>query len=280
MKVSVYVPHYNNIILLVNQYHYMKNFCKENIRYVVINNGANELFRNAFSQICTQLNIEEITIPTNNAIHNTAMNHKTALQHCYKNIISNDDSDIRIVMDSDIIPFKEFSFVNLLGDNDIAGIQMGIGDLYIASFISIYGKNVDLHELDLGVDVEFDSGVPTGYLVRKYKTKWLRHTSPLHEEEGKYIFQNSPSYLVPYQHRYVVQFIEGSMIHYYRGSGWDNGDPNYLRDKHTFVMSFIMNHESYAPILDEHVQYESAHMDQWLNKLNYRLYVKLSNISN
>ena len=195
--VSVYVTHYNKVELLSLQYESIKKFCKEDVRYIVINNGIDTTTSLEISRISKELNLEEVVIRNNNKIKMTAMHHKEALQYCYDNYISKDDAGIRVVMDCDIIAFNTFSFNSFIGDADVAGIQLGEEpSLYIASFISLYSKNVSFNNFNLASDIEFDSGVATENLVKKYKTKWLNHTAPIREKEGLYFFKNMIKVLV------------------------------------------------------------------------------------
>lgn len=273
MRISVYVTHYNKVELLTLQYQRIKKFCAEDIRYIVINNGIDDNTLLEISRISKELNLEEILIKNNNKIKMTAMHHKEALQYCYDNYISKDDADIRVVMDCDIIPFNTFSFISFIGDADIAGIQLGVQpSLYIASFISMYSKNVTFDNFNLASNIEFDSGLVTESLVKKYKTKWLRHTAPMKKKEGEYVFKNAKSDALKYEDTFSIQFIEDSLLHYYRGTGWDNGDVNYLERKRKFIHSFLENPKMYNITLDDNVQYISAHMDEWLFKDKYNLY--------
>jgi hypothetical protein len=271
--VSIYVTHYNKLELISLQYNSIKKFCRDDVRYIVINNGIDDITSLEISRISKELNLEEIAIRNNNKIKMTAMHHKEALQYCYDNYISKDDADIRVVMDCDIIAYNTFSFKSFIADADIAGIQLGAEpSLYIASFISLYNKNISFDNFNLGSDIEFDSGVATEDLVKKYKVKWLNHTAPMREEEGLYVFKNAKSNALKYDQSFGIQFIENSLLHYYRGTGWDNGDVNYLQKKSEFVQSFLENPEMYNINLDDDVQYISAHMDQWLFKDKYRLH--------
>lgn len=271
--VSVYVTHYNKVELIPLQYESIKKFCTHDVRYIVINNGIDDATSSEISRISKELNLEEIVIRDNNRIRMTAMHHKEALQYCYDNYISKDDADVRVVMDCDIIAFNTFSFKNFIGDADIAGIQLGAEpSLYIASFISLYSKNVSFDDLNLGAHIEFDSGAATEYLVKKHKTKWLNHTAPMREEEGLYVFKNAEADALKYDQSFGIQFIEGCLLHFYRGTGWDNGNVNYLQRKLTFIQSFLESPDMYNINLDDSVQYESAHMDQWLFKDKYKLY--------
>ena len=272
MKISVYVTQYKFINLLKLQYERIKRFCKEDVEYIVINNGVDESFIDMASSICKELNLKEIKINhSDNRILYTAMDHKTALQYCYDNYISKDPADIRVVMDSDIIPFDNFSFVEMLDDGDIAGIKMYVGDtIYIASFISIFSKNVNLANLDLQQKFEFDSGYGMASLVSKYKTTFLKHTAPMQEKEATYVFRNAEvDKIKPYDPRFSVQLIEGSLLHYYRGSSWDSGDMNFYKKKTEFIEFFLENKNLYNPYLDDNVSYELGHMDSWLDRENY-----------
>ena len=271
--VSVYVTHYNKVELLSLQYESIKKFCKEDVRYIVINNGIDTTTSLEISRISKELNLEEVVIRNNNKIKMTAMHHKEALQYCYDNYISKDDAGIRVVMDCDIIAFNTFSFNSFIGDADVAGIQLGEEpSLYIASFISLYSKNVSFNNFNLASDIEFDSGVATENLVKKYKTKWLNHTAPIREKEGLYVFKNAKFDALKYDQSFGIQFIENSLLHYYRGTGWDNGDVDYLQKKLKFIESFLESPDMYNVNLDDNVQYTSAHMDQWLFKDKYKLY--------
>ena len=271
--VSVYVTHYNKVELLSLQYESIKKFCTEDVRYSVINNGIDTTTSLEISRISKELNLEEVVIRNNNKIKMTAMHHKEALQYCYDNYISKDDAGIRVVMDCDIIAFNTFSFNSFIGDADVAGIQLGEEpSLYIASFISLYSKNVSFNNFNLASDIEFDSGVATENLVKKYKTKWLNHTAPIREKEGLYVFKNAKFDALKYDQSFGIQFIENSLLHYYRGTGWDNGDVDYLQKKLKFIESFLESPDMYNVNLDDNVQYTSAHMDQWLFKDKYKLY--------
>jgi hypothetical protein len=272
MTISVYVTHYKFINLLKLQYEKIKKFCKEEVNYIVINNGVDESFVNDVSNICKKLNLKEIKINhSDDRILYTAIDHKTALQYCYDNYISKDTADIRIVMDSDIIPFANFSFVEMLADGDVAGIKMYLGDnIYIASFICMFSKNVKFDNLNFGVRIEFDSGLPLTHIVRDHKTTFLKHTAPMQEKEPVYVFRNAiVDKIKPYDPRYCIQFINGSLLHYYRGSSWDSGDMDFYKKKTEFIEFFLENQNLYNIYLDDNVNYDLAHMDSWLNKENY-----------
>lgn len=272
MKILVYVTHYKFINLLKLQYEGIKKFCKEDVEYIVINNGVDKDFINNVSEICKELNLKEIKIShSDDRILYTAMDHKKALQHCYDNYISKDNADIRIVMDSDIIPFDNFSFVEMLRDGDVAGIKMYLGDsIYIASFICMFSKNVKFNNLDFGVKIEFDSGLPLKHIVRDYKTTFLNHTAPMQEKEAAYVFRNAVvDKIKPYDPRFGVQLINGSLLHYYRGSSWDSGDMDFYKKKTDFIEFFLENQHLYNIYLDDNVNYDLAHMDSWLDKENY-----------
>lgn len=100
----------------------------------------------------------------------------------------------------------------------------------------------------------------------------------MRREEGDYVFKNRSKNSISYDESFGIQFICGCFLHHYRGSGWDNGDENYYARKKEFIDDFLKNKDSYSPILDSIVQYDHAHMDQWIRKENYPLYKLINNL--
>ena len=79
---------------------------------------------------------------------------------------------------------------------------------------------------------------------------------------------------IEYDENFGIQIIDSKFIHYYRGTGWDNGDANFYQRKRKFIKSLLYNPELYNMMLDSNVHYESSFMDQWIHKDIYPLYKK------
>ena len=86
--------------------------------------------------------------------------------------------------------------------------------------------------------------------------------------KSDYIFQNK-EVTPPYLPKYRSQFIAGVFIHYYRGSNWDEQQPNFHTDKLDFFEDFLNNPDQYNINLTELVHYDKAHANKgWEGKDN------------
>jgi hypothetical protein len=272
MSISIYSVHYNNMNFLLLQHENLFKHCKDDFEFTVINNGANSEVVNQIHNFCIEKNIREIksSLLDNNRALGSSTDHIRALRDVYLQHVSEDTSTIRVVIDSDLIPFKDFSFHDLLEDYELAGVDLGN---YLSSFIVIYTQKVDLRGFDITTIFDGgDSGVWTRELFKKYRTKRLLHTCPMKEREIAYVFKNTPSNIIPCKPTYGIQIIGECLLHYYRGTGWDNGNIEFHKEKLNFFKSFLEDYLSYCITIDKNVHYESAHIDEWLHKDIYPLY--------
>ena len=274
MIVSIYVTHYNRLEFLSLQYENMKKHCKDEFNYIVINNGIDDNIRTEIAKYCRKYNIQEIDIRQEQKRSQLCSHdHIMALDYAYKQHISKDKSDVRVVLDNDVIPFKPFSFLDLLDNCDMAGFYQESMIKYSSAIFTAYSKSVNL--INFEINGKFgDSGSGTGNLIRdnNYSAKWVDVTPPIKEPESKYIFSQTKVGAIPYNPAWMIQFIAGCFVHFYRGTGWDNGDLDYFKNKLNFFTHFIHNPDLYNPKLDEASHYPEAHMDEWLFKDRYRLY--------
>lgn len=273
--ISIYTIHYNRLEFLALQYQQLVKHCLDEFEYIVINNGIDVETEQKISEFCKNNNILEIKITQQNRQQYCSHDHIMALDYVYRNYVATNTSDLRIIMDSDIIAYSKLSFFNIIENYEIAGFKVYT---YSSAIFTMYGKSVDLNEFN--INDGGDSGSGTGKLVEKYNTKWLNITAPIREEEANYIFHYKEDCRIKYDISFGFQFIESCFIHFYRGTGWDNGDVNYFMNKFEFLTQFLLHPELYEITLDSNVQYPDAFNDQWLNKQNYKLYNELSNISN
>lgn len=272
MEVKIYTIHFNKIEYLKFQYDLLLKFCSDNFQYIVINNGVNINCIEEISEFCKINNIEEIRTPHlfdfKGRILYKAQDHARVLKYIYDTFIQYDNSKLRVIMDSDIFPFKKFSFFDLIDNCQIAGISMEQPYRYISSFVSIFGNEVNLSNIPILTEENKDSGLWTKEYVEKYKTKWLKHTAPIRDKEITYIFKNSNLKLPNNQH---FMFIESCLIHYWQGSGWLLEPLEYHNKKFEYIRYLIENINLYDLCLDNKVQYENAIMDEWIRKDIYPL---------
>lgn len=270
---SIYTVHYNRLEFLKLQHEYLNKHCTDNFNYIVVNNGVDSYTKNEISNYCKLNTIKEIIIEQDDRIPYCSHDHIMALDYVYTNYISRDDSNLRVVMDCDVIPYKNFSFYNIINNNDIAGFYQQSGWDYSSAIFTMYNKNVDLNNFQINGKFG-DSGSGTATLINsdKYSIHWVDITCPIKEVEGKYIFSQTKEGALQYDFYYWLQFISNCFIHFYRGTGWDNSDVNYFNRKMEFFLHFINNPDLYNVKLDEHVHYPKAHMDEWVWKHDYKLY--------
>ena len=271
-SVSIYTVHYNKLEFLTLQYNQLLKHCLDNFDYVVVNNGIDEETKSSISEFCQKHNIREIHIDQETRINYCSHDHIMALDYAYVNYIAKDTSLIRVVMDSDVIPFTDFSFKTIIGSHQIAGFKVFN---YSSAIFTMYNNEVQLKDFNINGGGG-DSGSGTGILANIYDIKWINITAPIREEEHQYIFKYHNVDVLKYDQSYGFQFIEKCFIHFYRGTGWDNGDYNYFNNKFNFL-NYFLNYQNLIEIrLDDIVQYPDAFMDQWMYKDKYKLYLKLN----
>lgn len=265
--VSIYTTHYNKPEFIKLQYEYLKKWCTDDFEYVVINNGIDEYTAERISNEC--INIKEIKINQKNRQNYCSYDHIKCLEIIYKEHIAKDThSDIRVVMDSDIFPFKEFSFYDIIQNYDMCGLYYDAGHEYCSAIFTAYSKNVNLQGFEICGGFG-DSGSGTKNLINKYKNKWIKHTAPIRQKEIPYVFK--PDTL--YKPDYGFHFIEECLVHYYRGSGWDTQhlEENYHVEKFNCLNDLLANPDKYILGFPLNINYEYALLEQYGRPNLYRL---------
>ena len=266
--ISIYTVVYNKPVFLEIQYKQLLKYCNDNFRLIVLNNGICQETKNSISKICNEFDIQEINFLNQDDIHYCSHNHIQALKFLYNNYVNIDhESDIRIVMDSDIFAYTRFSFYELLDNCDVVGLSM---INYFSAIYTMYSKTVNLNNFNIDAGCG-DSGSGTGVLLSKYKNKGINHTAPIRKLEAEYIFKNATNEAMQYDNSYIFQFIANCFLHYYRGSGWDNADNIFHSRKFEFLKHFLENTNIYNINLDSNVCYETALVDEYFYKNKYRL---------
>jgi hypothetical protein len=265
-KVTIYTTHYNRPEFVQLQYNQLKKYCTDDFEYVVINNGVDEEIADQISNECN--GIREIKIVQSNRQPYCSHDHIKCLEQCYNNHISKDvTSDIRVVMDSDIFPFKEFSFYDIIQTSDMCGLYYDGGHEYSSAIFTAYSKKVDLEEFQICGGFG-DSGSGTKNLIDKYNNRWIKHTAPIRKEEMPYVIK--PDTL--YKHEYGFHFIEECLVHFYRGSGWDTGHiGEYHNSKYNCLLDLLSDPDKYILGFPSNINYEYALLEQYGRPDKYRL---------
>lgn len=276
--INIYTVAYIKPELIYLQNKYLQKYCKDNFTYTIINNGQNDTIKENIKNICKQNFISNIDYIKNYDIADyCSHSHCAALEFAIDNYIKNDSkNDITIIIDNDIFPFKFFSFLDIIGCNDVAGMyQQRLHNNrefeYLSAIFTMFRNSIDLSNFKISNGIG-DTGSGTHYLISKYQTRFIDHTAQI-DIESDYIFQNN-NINFPYKKEYACQILDNIFIHYYRGSNWAESDPIYHSDKINFIVNFLENTKNYELHLDDIVSYSTAHADKNYNGIghNYKNY--------
>ena len=269
--VKIYSTSYRRPDFIELQHKYLTKHCTDDFKLIIINNGENAEMEQLISETCSKLGIETINVEKDHRF--PSMSHYVAMNHALNNYIKKDkDWDIAVIMDSDIFPFKSFSFKDILGDYQIGGMYQQRRDTeieYLCAIFALFNNTLDITELDFSWSEFADTGGRTNDFLKKYNItpNWLDHTAAI-DIETEHIFQNNNGQL-PYKREYRCQFIAGCLFHYYRGGNWDGMPENYHEDKTKFVNHFLEHPEEYNLNLNQYVHYNKAHSEKGWNAVDH-----------
>ena len=282
--VNIYVVVYMKPEFITIQNTYLKKHCIDKFKHIIINNGKDDAIKNEISKTCQDNGIDciEYDRPPN-IPHLCSHSHSVALEYALNNFIKKDNKDdITVVIDSDVFPFKQFSFYDILNSKMIAGMYQqrtlnpGLTPkqefIYLSAIFTMFKNSIDLSEFSFQKGYG-DTGSGTSELITKYPTEFIKHTAAI-DIESDYIFKNNKNMQYPYKKEYKCQFLCNCFIHYYRGSNWAESDPKYHSSKLAFVKTFLENPVKYHLNLDEYISYSTAHSDKGFNGIdhNYKDY--------
>lgn len=232
------------------QYEGFQNYLQDKeFEYIVCNNGSTEDLRLEIEKICQKLSIKTLFVEGDYL--NGAIATQVPLIYCIKNYILNDDKDdITVILDSDIFLFASLSFEKLLEGKDLAGIYQQREVLYNRFFkrnhfyiwnaiMILRNSKINFSEFDISMIQNItDVGGRTHFYVKKYNPpiKWISHTADIEEAESKIFDVDLVKSYVP---KFGMQIIAESLIHYYRGSNWDEDPSEYHKNKTMFLNNFL-----------------------------------------
>ena len=275
-KIKLYITFYSKPEFIELQYKQLIKHCKDNFEYIIINNSKDETNDIAIKKFAGENKIEIIPINKDHSVANAS--HFIALNSSFNQKAKHDKNfEVIVIMDSDVFPYKDFSFKNILEDNLAAGLYQQRQDTqieYLCPIFTLISNKANISDIDFSWKSYTDTGGMTDDWIKKYNInpKWVKHTAAI-DIETDYIFPNThPEF--PYKKEYRSQFIEDTFIHYYRGCNWDEQRPEYHDGKFQFVKHFLENTNEYGMNLDDKVHYDKAHAEKgWEgNDFNYHGY--------
>jgi hypothetical protein len=269
--IKIYSTSYRRPDFIELQHKYLTKYCTDDFKLIIINNGENDEMDDLISKMCLNLGIGMINIEKNHLF--PSMSHFVAMNQALNNYIKKDkDWEIAVVMDSDIFPFKQFSFKDILGNFQIGGMYQQRRDTeveYLCAIFTLFNNTLDITNLDFSGKDGVDTGGKTDDFLKQYNItpNWINHTAAI-DIETDYIFQNNNG-LYPYKKEYRCQFIADCLFHYYRGGNWDNMPENYHEDKSKFLNYFLEHPEEYNLNLNQYVHYPKAHSEKGWNAIDH-----------
>lgn len=120
---------YNHPEYIVWQEKCLKKYLDDQYQLIVFNDAADEIIKQKIDDTCQSLHLKSIRVPQNNrpmgTIHTWASyRHGQAMDYALKTV-GFDHKGIVAIIDSDLFLMKNFSIVNYLKGQDIAGIARG-----------------------------------------------------------------------------------------------------------------------------------------------------------
>lgn len=270
MKIKVYVTCYIKPEFIDLQVKYLNKFCQDNFELVVINNALNKDIQKQIEDKCVLHELLCINVIKNGVQSEyCSQSHIQALEYALNSQIKLDKkTDIVVIMDNDVFPFREFSFEKLLNNNLLAGIyQQRNQHEYTSAIFMMISSKVDLTNFSFFSGIG-DTGAAVQSIIKQYDfiPEWVDHTAQI-DMETNHIFRNNIE--IPYESSFRSQFIANSFFHYYRGSNWQESDPNYHNKKFNFLLHFLENSEKYDLNLDSIVHYPKAHSEKSYNGIDF-----------
>jgi hypothetical protein len=271
--VNIYTVSYIKPFFIKIQKELLDKYCNDTYTLNVINNGIDYDTKIKIKNVCDSLKINCIEYNRPEFIEDyCSQSHCVALEHTLINYIKKDSADnITVIIDTDVFPFKNFSFIQLLNNKKIAGIYQqrdydNIVSEYFTSIFIMFSNDIDISNFSFFNGIG-DTGSGTFNLIKTYPAEYIKHTAAI-DIETDYIFKNNKN-KYPYLPKYRCQFIDDCFIHYYRGSNWSESCKYYHMSKLKFVINFIRNSYDYNINLNEFVSYSKAHADKGYNGVDY-----------
>ena len=219
-------------------------FLKDEFEYIVMNNGSSRELRNEIETICLSNGIKHIFVDTPNHSDPAIACAYPINQSLDRFIKKDSDTQVSVIIDSDMFFLKPFSIINYIGTCEIAGIKQIKNHVnYIWNGIVFINHKtiIDIQNLDFGYDnIEGNQTDVGGNMYYYFKShpicnlKNILHTSHIHPK-NKNLKVFPPEILTEYNFEFCFELIEKTILHYGRGSNWDKMPKDYHENKTVFL---------------------------------------------
>jgi hypothetical protein len=248
MKVKLYTYPDKRPDFILRQKKSMDTFLTDEFEYIVMNNGSSPELRAEIEKICYENNIKHIFIENPNHSDPTIACAYPINQSLKRYIKKDKETNISVIIDSDMFFLKPSSIIGYMGDYELAALKQIRGHVkYIWNGIVFinHKKIIDIQELDFGFgNIEgniTDVGGNMYYYFKNHPNcnlKNILHTSHIHPKNNN-MEVLPPEMLLEYDADFCFEIIEKSILHYGRGSNWDGMPKDYHKNKTIFLDKFL-----------------------------------------
>lgn len=192
----------------------LRKYCRDEYVLVVVDNSSKEDMAEAIRYHCEIKGIEYMR--TRATSENGSDSHAFALNVAHNRFVS--EYDNLVYLDHDVIPFKEFSPMEMLKDNVLCGIMQGKNKYYLWPGCIFISKEVkDRVDFNPCNQLGLDTGGMNWRLLEEYKGRIMEFSEEYRQNDqygGKYNF-------------YTI--INGMFMHFINASSWNQVEDNQTR---------------------------------------------------
>jgi hypothetical protein len=220
----------------------LKTFCLDrDWEFVVLNNAIHRpKIHTQIEAASKKRRVRSLTVPEEVWDRkNSSLAHKETLKWVWHSVILKERPDIVGILDFDLFLTAPFRAESYLADHELAGWFCRNQHIrYLWPGLMLF----DLRKLPNPETIDFDRGiiegvrVDVGGAIHRYISK--------HPQLN---IRNIP--IGMFSDEFRVSMYDKTWIHYCKGSGWDNPDPDYKSRKDAFV---------FGALADIHAEAESA----------------------
>lgn len=222
---------HNNSLYIEKQSKLLNHFVRDEYEFTVINSADSYDMRDQITEECARLGVKQIVIPYLNTHSAASTKNSVPLQYLWEHYLLY-EKRVTVIMDSDMFLLRPYSFIEILGDNDIAAIINKRKHIwYPWNGLSIFsGELPDKNTMNFregcidGVKVDVSGNIH--HYLKQHKELNVKELY-----DGGFICSRNknrnllpPEILDLYSDSYLSQFFEQAFFHFRGGSNWNNQD--------------------------------------------------------
>lgn len=244
-------------------------FVEDEFEFIVVNSASTRELSIEIDSVCSDLGIKTLKLPFLNNFAPMPACSKP-IQWCWNEIISKDEKNISIIIDSDMFLVKKFNFLNYLGDNHMcADFDKRAHINYIWNGLMIFSpdlpnKNTLNFSENVIDNIQTDVGGSLYYYFKQNSIK-IKHI----ENIGYICSKNNNVKFLPleiqnlYDDSYLSEFFEQSFFHYRAGSNWNHKSDIYHKNKTLMLDTLIEKALNDSLNIPENTDYKFHELDNW-----------------